>query len=52
MLLKDFEKRENALASKVEEKQEEKTDMQNKVTAYYLTDFIGIIVTHTCIRYI
>lgn len=52
MLLKDFEKRENALASKVEEKQEEKTDMQNKANAYYFTDIIGIIVKHSCIWYI
>jgi len=34
MLLKDFEKRENALASKVEEKHEEKADMQIKVDVH------------------
>jgi hypothetical protein len=32
LLLKDFEKQENVLAEKVENKQQEKLDMQAKVT--------------------
>ena len=32
LLLKDFEKRENVLAAKVDHKQQEKQDMQAKVS--------------------
>ena len=34
LLLKDFEKRENVLADRVTSKQQEKIDMQNKVTLF------------------